>query len=218
MRPDTGGSRLGRDHGVVDLATHVGAEDTACEVEIQHTGRAEEAVIVVDLAVETHPGLHGEGGLEGYARLGDGVIGTIEGQHAAEDAAQLGGDRCEFRAITEGDGEFLGDGRLDVGDGDGLVRQTCGDGFGPSLGAADAIELDLAVCDRQLGVKAHRQRRSLRGTGRDQGAQREVRNLRRSGTDERGHGLRLSRTELLESEERFATGILTGEEREQVGL
>ena len=121
MRPDADRSRLGRDDRVTDGATHVSTEDAAREIEVQHTGRTEEAVVVVDLVVEPHPGLDGEGTFKDDAGLGDGGSRAVQGEHTAEDATQLSGDDCEFGAIAQGDGQLLGNGRLDVGDGDGFV-------------------------------------------------------------------------------------------------
>ena len=148
MGPDTGRSRLGGDDRVADLRTEVGAESAGMEIKVEFPGRAEQAGLIVDLAVESDPGLDGEGALEGETGLGDRVVGPVQGQHAAEDAAELSRHGRELGAVTEGDGELLGDGGLDVGDGDGLVRQARGDGLGTGLGAADAVEHDLAVIDR----------------------------------------------------------------------
>ena len=205
MGPDTDRSRLGGNHHVVDLRTHVGPEGAAREIEVQHARSAEDAVVIVDLAVETDPGLHRERAFEDEARLRDGLIGTIKGQDAAEHPAELGGDRRELRAVAQGDRELFGDGDLDVGDGDGLIGEAGRDGLGPGLRPADAVEHHLAVVHRQGRVKPHRQHGGLRSTGGHQRTEGEVRyfggGCAHQGRDRRGVG----RAELLQAEERLAT-------------
>ena len=92
VRPDTNRSRLGRNDRVTDGATHVGTEDAARKIEVQHARRTEEAVVVVDLVVEPYPGLDGEGTFKDDTGLGDGGSRAVQGEHATEDAPQLSGD------------------------------------------------------------------------------------------------------------------------------